>query len=86
MSERYTIPQMQLGLLAGIAVISEILPFTPLKANGVVHFAAHVLNDVGLLQDRQLARLNTDDEKATPAQDSLQIIVDKRQRVITIKF
>lgn len=80
-------PTKQLGVLAGIAIISEILPFTPLRANGIVQFAAHVLNDAGLMQDRQLARLETDEEKVSPVQqDSLQITIDKRQRIITIKF
>jgi hypothetical protein len=77
---------MQLGVLAGIALISEILPFTPLKSNGIVHLAAHVLNDVGLMPDRQLARLETDEGKGSTVQDALQITIDKRQRIITIKF
>jgi hypothetical protein len=80
--------KMQFGVLAGIAILSEVLPFTPLRGNGIVHLAAHMLNDAGLMNQRQLARLETDEHDAAkkPGDDAVQISIDQRRRVITIKF
>jgi hypothetical protein len=47
---------MKLGGLAMIAVLSEILPFTPLKSNGIVHLAVNVLHNVGIIDDRQASK------------------------------
>jgi hypothetical protein len=73
---------MKLGILAGITILSEILPFTPLKSNGVVQFAMHALQDAGLLKDRQVARI----ENAGSEDREIEIYVNRKRGVVRLKI